>query len=338
MTTTQASQTDPAARRFLQVMSAVAIAIVLMSLAVNYFTDRYYVFHPQDGVFEEILEPNTRVLKAAYLAENCEHFDAMIFGSSRAAAYPTLEFDRVFGTRTYNFGVATGSLPGILARLEWLAGRGCMPGRVFLAVSIDRLRFPDRPNDLLRKEYPAIAGGAAYQREFLLSYLGSDALVSNIRKLWEKVVEHPAPRFRYHMASGDVEYLWDRDVEFPACPDESVVTDDVTIRQFVDYVIKIRMLTDLYESDLSLVWNPVPRAEQLAHLQAARDLLQAFGGVTDELYRLPVMDKRLVDGRNFHDRGHFKPELAAAVITSDEHRVSLDQLMMELEQAAQSCH
>lgn len=337
MNTRKASQTDPAARRFLQVMSVVAIFIVLISLAVNYFTDRYYVFHPQDGVFEEILEPNTRVLKAAYLDENCEHFDAMIFGSSRAANYPTSEFNRVFGTRTYNFGVATGSLPGILARLEWLAGRGCMPGRVFLAVSIDRLRFPDRPNDLLRKEYPAIAGGAAYQREFLLSYLGSDALVSNIRKLWEKAVEDPAPRFRYNMASGDVEYLWDRDLEFPACPDDSIVTDDVTTRQFVDYLIKIKALTDLHESELSLIWNPVPRADQLAHLHAARDLLQAIDGVTNELYRLPVTDERLVDGRSFHDRGHFKPELGAAVIASDENRISLDQLVRELEQAAQSC-
>lgn len=338
MNMNQPNHKDLAARSFLRVMAGVAIAIALVSMAVNYFTDRYYVFHPQDGVFEEILEPNMRVLKASYLDGNCADFDAMIFGSSRAAVYPTSEFNRVFETRTYNFGIATGSLPGILARLEWLEDQGCMPGRVFLAVSIDRLRFPARPNDLLRKEYPAIVGGAAYQREFLLSYLGSDALVSNVRKLWEKAVEDPAPRFRYHMASGDAEYLWDRELEFSVCPDEPIVTDDVTIRQFVDYISKIKMLVDSYGSDLSLIWNPIPKAEQLAHLQDARNLFQALNGVANELYRLPVTDERLLDGRNFHDLGHFKPELAAAVIASDEHRVSLDQLMMELEQAAQLCH
>jgi len=338
MNMNQPNHKDLTARSFLRVMAGVAIAIALVSVGVNYFTDRYYVFHPQDGVFEEILEPNSRVLKATYLDENCEQFDATIFGSSRAAVYPTSEFNRVFGTRTYNFGVATGSLPGILARLEWLAGRGCMPGRVFLAVSIDRLRFPDRPNDLLRKEYPAIVGGAAYQREFLLSYLGSDALVSNVRKLWEKIIEDPASRFRYHMATGDAEYLWDRELEFPACPDGSISTDAVTIRQFVDYIRKIKELADSYGSGLTLIWNPIPKAEQIAHLQDARNLFQALSGVADDLYRLPVTDERLLDGRNFHDRGHFKPELGSAVIASDEHRVSLEQLTLELEQAAQLCH
>ena len=222
--------------------------------------------------------------------------------------------------------------------VEWLADRECMPGRVFLAVSIDRLRFPARPNDLLRKEYPAIVGGAAYQREFLLSYLGSDALVSNVRKLWEKIIEDPASRFRYHMATGDAEYLWDRELEFPACPDGSISTDAVTIRQFVDYIRKIKELADSYGSGLTLIWNPIPKAEQIAHLQDARNLFQALSGVADDLYRLPVTDERLLDGRNFHDRGHFKPELGSAVIASDEHRVSLEQLTLELEQAAQLCH
>ena len=63
-------------------MIAVIIGFSLALLAVNYFVDRYSVFHPRDGVFEEFLEPNTRVLKAEYLAANCSKFDAMVVGSS----------------------------------------------------------------------------------------------------------------------------------------------------------------------------------------------------------------------------------------------------------------
>jgi hypothetical protein len=243
----------------------------------------------------------------------------------------------LFGVKSYNFSVASGILPGILARLQWLAGKGCMPGRVFIAMSIDRLQFPARPNDLLRKEYPPIVGGDAYYREFLLSYLGSDALFSNLGKAVERVFKRPAPRFRYDMRSGDVEYLWDQELTLPTCPAAPVATDILAIRRYAGYLRQIRDLADAHGAELTLVWNPISRAEQLAHLQDARQLFPEIEGVSDHVYRLPVTDPRLADGRYYHDSGHFKPELAVASVASPEQRVSLERLLAELESAGQAC-
>lgn len=327
----------PGARRFLQLMFVVIIAVTAIMLGFNYFADRYYVFHSHEGVFEEILEPNTRVLKAAYLAENCAEIDAVVVGSSRAAAYHTTDFNRVFGVKFYNFGVATGSLPGILDRLEWLANLECMPGRIFLPLSIDRLRFPSRPNDLLRKEYPDIVGTRAYRREFVLSYLGTDALFSNARKLLEKLIENPASRFRYDMSSGDVDYLWDRELQFPACPDVAVRTDPVIIGEFASYLGKIHALAVAHGAELILLWNPIPLGEQLAHVEDARQLFSQIEEVSDVIFRLPLADPGLIDGSQYHDRGHFKPQLAAKVFASAKNRVTLDQMLGELESAAAEC-
>lgn len=86
--------------RFLRifVLSVVAFAVLLISL--NYFTDRYYVFHPQEGIFEEFLEPNTRVLKARYLQRHCSEFDAILMGSSRDVGYRTTDIDTAFGVNS----------------------------------------------------------------------------------------------------------------------------------------------------------------------------------------------------------------------------------------------
>lgn len=328
---------NSASRAFLHLLVAVIIGFSLVLLAVNYFVDRYSVFHPKVGVFEEFLEPNTRVLKADYLAANCSKYDALVVGSSRAAAYHTADFNQAFGVSAYNFGVATGSLPGILERLEWLASVDCMPRRIFLPLSIDRLRFPNRPNDLLRKEHPAIVGTPAYRREFLLSYLGTDAFFSNVRKLLEQLLQQPEPRLRYDLSNGNVDYLWDRDLEFPTCPEAPVYTDPVIIGEYISYLEKIDALADEHGAELTLLWNPIPRADQLAHLEDARHLFDDIGGVSSVIFRLPLADNRIVDGRHYHDKGHFKPGLAAAVFESAEQQVSLAQLLGELQEAVDSC-
>ncbi len=327
----------PAARRFLRTVWVLAGVLVLLLLGVNYFSDRYYVFHPRSDSFREVLEPNTRVLKAAVLEEHCHAFDAVIMGSSRAAVYRTEDLDQALGVRSFNFGVATGSLPDILDRLVWLDGLGCMPRRIVLPLSIDRLRFADRPNDLLRKEYPAIVGDPAYRREFVLSYLGVDAFFSNLRALWEKHVKRTEARFHYDLASGDVIYLWDRDLAFPRCPGEDVRTDAVTLDRYADYLARIHELASARGSELVLLWNPIPLADQLARVEDARALFRRIGGISETLYRVPLIDPRLVDGSAFHDKGHFKPGLAAAVFQAAENRVSLASLLRELDSARSEC-
>lgn len=327
----------PMTRTFLKVLVLSAIGMVLLLLLVNYFTDRYYVFHPKEEVFAEFLEPNTRVLKANYLVQHCSRFDAVIFGSSRAAAIRTSDLNRVFGVTAYNFGVATGSLPGVLARLEWLEGMGCMPRTVYLPISIDRLHFSERPNDLLRKEHPAIVGGQAYQREFILSYLGVDAFVSNLKKLIDRLISQSEPKFNYDPRSGDVDYLWDRELDFSVCPGYEIRTDDVTITRYINLLERIDEQVREKGSKLVLLWNPIPVMDQLAHLEDARVLLSRFQGAERMLYRLPPGDKRLFDSNQYHDVGHFKPELADAVFSRPQNRVPFRQLLTELEALQNDC-
>jgi hypothetical protein len=325
------------AGKFLKIACLTALGFGLLMVSSNYLVDRYYVFHPQEGVFEEFLEPNTRVLKAHFLAEHCQDFNAIIMGSSRDVAYQTAAVNGRFDVNSYNYAVASGNLRGTLARLQWLANQGCLPQRIFLPISIDRLHLPPLSNDLLRKEFPGITPGDTYKREFLLSYLGSDALISNLRKLSKSLRGKDAARFRYDLSTGDVNYLWDRDVQLSNCPHTSMSTDALVIQTFAEYLEKIRSLADTHDATITLIWNPISIADQLAHIADAKVLLQSISASFSRIYRLPLQDPRLSSSSHFHDPGHFKTELGTAVLSSEDNEVSLDELISELEQRAQMC-
>jgi hypothetical protein len=327
------NETGGKAGRFLVNFTLAAIGSAVLFLSVNYFTDRYYVFHPRDDVFEEILEPNTRVLKARYLERHCADFNAIIMGSSRDVAYNTEDVNRVFGVNAYNFAVASGHLRGILARLEWLGRMDCLPERVFLPFSIDRLRLPQNANDLLRKEYPGIIGTKAYAREFLLSYIGADAFVSNLRRLLRRLRKDDSPKFRYDMGSGDVHYLWDREVSIQACAGKALQANEDTIRLFAEFLLAIQSLVARHGSELTLIWNPLPLPDQLSRLEDARALFAQLGDAFDAIYRLPLSHPGLLSSDHYHDPGHFKRELGAAVIESGAHRISPGALLLEMESA-----
>ena len=324
--------------RFLRVFSLTVACFAVLLIAVNYFTDRYYVFHPQEGVFEEFLEPNTRVLKARYLERHCSEFDAIIMGSSRDVGYLTADIDSVFGVNSYNYAVAAGNLRGVLARLEWLVSMNCVPGRIFLPISPDRLRLPARPDDLLRKEYPGIVDENKYRREFIMSYIGADAFISNVRKLIRLTGKEPDAKFRYDMSRGDAYYFWNRTFPIPECDSEANVADLETIEIFAGYLSRIRTLAVENGAKISLILNPQPIGDQLAHAEVAGALFQLMAGEFHNIYRLPLSDERLRDSDFYHDRSHFRHELGAAVIRTPENKVSLNQLTEELDQAARVCH
>ena len=244
--------------RFLRVFVLSVIVFAALLISLNYFTDRYYVFHSQEGVFEEFLEPNTRVLKARYLKRHCNRFDAILMGSSRDVGYRTTDIDTAFGVNSYNYGVAAGNLRGVLARLEWLASMNCVPRRIFLPISPDRLRLPARPDDLLRKEYPDIVDEKKYRREFIMSYIGADAFISNVRKLIRYAGKEPEAKFSYDMSKGDVYYLWNHPFPVSECVFEANLADRETIETFVLYLSRIRTLAMENDTEITLILNPQP--------------------------------------------------------------------------------
>lgn len=337
MESAEANNSTISSVRYLWIFVLACICFAAFMVSINLFVDRYYVFHPQDGEFFEILEPNTRFLKASYLDSRCADFDAVMMGSSRDVGYLTEDINRVFGTTSYNYGVAAGDLRGILARLEWLASLNCLPGHIFLPLSMDKLRLPQRPDDLLRKEYPAIEGTLEYRREFVLSYLGTDALVSNIRKLIRHLRGKSEPKFRYDMATGDVWYLWNRTFEMESCTGDQFPVEQPVIHDFVEYLFAIESVATDNQSKIILLWNPQPLGSQLDHVRDAESLFAAISERFTHIYRLPFDDTRLIDSDYFHDEGHFSHELGAAVMSSPENRVSLNQLLSELREADRVC-
>ena len=180
--------------------------------------------------------------------------------------------------------------------------------------------------------------GGAYEREFFLSYLGVDAFFSNLRKLLERIFRRPGSRFRYDPRSGDVDYLWDRELKLSACSGNAVVTNDVIIWRYIEYLKRIDALVHERGSELVLLWNPIPVEDQLAHLRDAGELFIQFGGVEKMMFRLPPGDERLLDGSQYHDPGHFKPELVAAILAEPKNRVPFLQILNELQLLQNQCH
>ena len=324
-------------RKFLWWFFTSCLVISVLLVGVNYGVDRYGVFHAPEGSFSETLEPNTRFLKAAYLDKACSEHNAMIMGSSRDVGYLTSEVDRVFGVKAYNYGVAAGNLRGILPRLEWLESKGCFPSHIFLPLSLDKLRLPQRPDDLLRKEHPDIVDRPGYRREFLLSYIGTDAFVSNARKLIRQLRGKSDSKFLYNLPTGDVTYLWDREFEIGTCLDRNDSAEPPVIREFIEFLFAIESLADRNGATLTLFLNPQPLGFQLAYVTDAALLFDQMADRFDSIYRLPLSDPRLIDSSSYHDRGHFKHELGTAVISDRSNQVSLDQLLVELKQAALAC-
>ncbi len=278
------------------------------------------------------------MLKARYLERHCSEFDAILMGSSRDVGYHTADIDTAFGVNSYNYGVAAGNLRGVLARLEWLASMNCVPGRIFLPISPDRLRLPARPDDLLRKEYPDIVNEKKYRREFIMSYIGADAFISNVRKLIRLAGKEPEAKFRYDMNKGDVYYLWNHPFPISECVSEANVADRETVETFVLYLSRIRTLAMENDAEITLILNPQPIGSQLAHAEVAGLIFQLIAGEIHQIYRLPLSDERLRDSDFYHDRGHFRHELGAAIILTPENEVSLSQLTQELVQAARVCN
>ena len=324
-------------RNFLWTTLLSAFALGWVLFGVNRWIDRYYVFHSQDGVFEEDLEPNMRVMKARYLKKHCGEFDAVVVGSSRAAAYRTEDLARLFGVKAYNYGVPAGDLRGIRRRLEWLSEQSCLPNKVFLPMSIDRLKIHPPANDLLRKEYPAVADVPGYEREFWLSYLGADAFISNLRIVSRKLEGRDDPRFRYDLRSGDTEYYWDQKFDIGACPERVIESASSVIATYADHLLALQDFVGGQGAQLILIWNPVRRGEQIARVKDASRLIERVSGDIRHVYRLPLDDPMLIDSDFYHDPSHFKPEVASKTLGDARHRVSLGRLLAELKRAAGNC-
>jgi hypothetical protein len=171
----------------------------------------------------------------------------------------------------------------------------------------------------------------------MLSYIGADAFLSNIRKLFRRAGRGGDPEFRYDLNTGDVYYLWDRTFEIDDCLAGTDHAGDLIIRQYADFLFAIQSLAEDNGAELNLIWNPQPINMQLAYAAQAGDLLQLISKRFDGIFRLPLADERLGDSDYYHDKGHFKQELGAAVIASGGNLVPPGTLAAELEAAAEIC-
>ena len=78
--------------------------LLLTNTFVMYWSDTYSVAHPHRNKF--YTEPNTRVLKTAYILENKTKYDSFIFGSSRIGAIsPYRITDGIYYNMSYSEGI-----------------------------------------------------------------------------------------------------------------------------------------------------------------------------------------------------------------------------------------
>jgi hypothetical protein len=308
-------------------------------ISFNYISDSFLIFHQQPTLFQASFEPNSRVLKTKYLGKNCNRFDAMIFGTSRAVAYQTKDINQQFGVRSYNFGVAEETPQRIMKKLEWLDSKNCIPKTVFLPVSSDSTLFlrdsSKKPFNLVTMEHPWVVKKKSYWLDFLITYLTSRTVTAiNTKK--QLNYYGTKTRFRYDMTGGDVYYLWEEKFPISECARSYRTSSDKIPPGFTfqpgevaAQLIKIKKFAEERGSQIVLIWNPLPLDFQIKNLDKTEILLKNLSHHFQYLYRLPLNDKKLLSPVSYHDRSHFKASIAREVIILKNKtfvRVFLDEL------------
>jgi hypothetical protein len=292
---------------------SVVLLFAILS-AFNYIVDSYYVFTNNS---EEMLVKNTvndRFVKTNYLKNHCTKYDAMIFGSSRSAAYRTKHFNKIFKVNSYNYSATDDTPIGVLQKLNWLHSIGCMPKKIFISISNDRLHLRDYTKimDLLTLEHPYVSKNSGHYPVYLTSF---SVTLANLRSIFK----YEKNTIKYDISTGDVLYLWDNEFESIRCPDintersEHAIISKQVVDDFVEVIFKINRLAYENSSKVFLFWAPIQLKYQLIHTDLTIHLLEKLSTEFDLINRVPISDSKLFSSNNYHDWSHFKDTLSEDV-------------------------
>lgn len=272
---------------------------------------------------------------------NCNMYDAYIFGSSRAAAYKTEFINSEFNSNSYNYSVSDETVIGIFNKLKWLIDKECIPKNIIIEMSPDRLYnvkdYTKKPySSLLRLEHPLIADNLNYSIDFAINYLYSKQItyINIVNKINPK---HKKNQFKYNIMSGDVYYLWDFKFPIQKCISTTLKPNNKVLDMVSKGLIDIKFLAEKFNIQVHLILSPQPFDSLAMNAESLAIVLNNISKHFQYIHRIPFFDQRLLDDKNYHDHGHPKDILAKEIISST-YRIPIPSLLNEIESARFKCN
>lgn len=311
-------------RNYLVHLCLATLAFLALPVGFNWLIDSYRIFSKSDD--KEYFESNTRFLKTNYITENCQAYNSIIFGNSRAQVFPP-EAVNSEENRFFNFAVSDDRVNGILLKASYLVSLGCLKNIAIIPVSLDTVgpKYWDDRKDLLRSENPLLSKRSNF--DFFSAYLLNFEIThTNFNYV---IADASIPRFIY-AKDGAVSYTWEMTKnEFENC-NTPVNFDKVDYTGSIIQDLEVhKNLASLFKSAgvvPVLIIMPLPSnifASYLANKQIAGYLKSL-----EQIYNKKIIadyDKQFTsDYRFWHDCGHFKksvfekflaPEIRASLVT-----------------------
>jgi hypothetical protein len=281
---------------------------VFLALAVgfNWLVDSYRIF--SQSADKEYFESNTRFQKTNYITENCQVYNSVIFGNSRAAVFPP-EAINSEKNRFFNFAVSEDMVNGIFLKASYLVALGCLKNIAIIPVSLDiiGIRDWDAQKNLLRSESPLL--GKRSHFDFFSAYLLNFEIThTNINYV---IADASVPRFIYGK-DGAVSYAWEMGkADFEKCNtpiDVSKIDYSDAIRQDLGVHKKLAALFKSAGVVPVLVLMPMPSNVFKSYL--ANKQMVNYLEALEQIYNRKIIanyDKQFTSDYKFwHDCGHFK--------------------------------
>ena len=312
-------------RNYLVHLCLATFVFLALPVGFNWLVDSYRIFSQSDD--KEYFESNTRFQKTNYITENCQAYNSIIFGNSRAAVFPP-EAINSEENRFFNFAVSQDMVNGIFLKASYLVSLGCLKNIAIIPVSLDTIGTHDwdAQKNLLRSESPLLSKRSYF--DFFSSFLLNFEIThTNFNYV---IADSSVPRF-INEKDGAVSYSWEMDKEdFEKC-NKPVNFDKVDYTGSISQDLEIhKKLASLFKSAgvvPILILMPMPSNIFTSYL-ANKQIVKYLDSL-EQVYNRKIIanyDKQFTSDYQFwHDCGHFKkyvfekyiaPEIRASLVKS----------------------
>ena len=320
------------------IITLIVMVLFPSIIAMNYFADRFRIYHNNAKLITSNHTVNERALKFYSYAKNCQKFNAIIFGNSRSPLYNTELIRELYDLNAFNFGASAESLHGTLRKLQWAIDNKCPLKTIFLPLNADELSYMIDyslpPYTLRRMDPPELVDTPGYAQTFNRIYLISTSVtLANLKYLFME--RKKKTRLRYWTETGDTDYLWNDEFDISSCPKKLLIKEESLIPQTIHLLKKIFRMASKTGIKIVLIWNPITIEKQLSSTQ----ILTVLKGIRTEfpyIQRIPLRDRRLYNSRYYHDVWHFNSTLARQVLNK-KNKVPMTKLIEELTLFHASC-
>jgi hypothetical protein len=319
-------------RSYLVHICLATFVFLALPVGFNWLIDAYHVF--SKSADKEYFESNTRFQKTNYITENCQTYNSIIFGNSRAAVFPP-EAINSEENRFFNFAVSQEMVNGIFLKASYLVSLGCLKNIAIIPVGLDTIGIMDwdAQKNLLRSESPLLSKRSYF--DFFSAYLLTFEIThTNFNYV---IADSSIPRF-INLKDGAVSYTWEMSKEdFEKC------NTPVNFNN-VDYTGLMRKDLEVHKKLASLfksagvvpviILMPMPSNIFTSYL--ANKQMVTYLEALEQIYNRKIIanyDKQFTSDYKFwHDCGHFKksafekflaPEIRAGLVNDELGRKRL---------------